>query len=166
MSTVDLNIPEDVMQLVAKITRFELQYPQFVKQRAETVVNQEIVDKIRDKMEAKGYDKKIIQQVRVEFVSIDPNGFIEFDIISDYETDEGFDVAKMMEEGRRGFFDKPVIKQALSWIVAGLRLFSKGHFIPIRPGDKFVKSTIDEMEETVQNRLNTETDDLLNRSIS
>lgn len=153
------------MELVLKITRFELQYPRFVKERVETIVNQEIVDKIRDKMEAKGYDKKIIQQVRVEFVGIDPNGFIDFDIISDYETDEGFDVAKMMEEGRREFFNKPVIKKALSWIAEGLRIFSKGHIIPFRPGDKFVDSTITEMEETVQERINTETDDLLNRSI-
>ena len=159
---VEVKTSDDVMRLVFKLTQFEMNYPRWAKTEALRIVNQEIVDKIRDKMEVKGYSKKISERVRTEFVAIDTDGFIEIDIISDFETNEGFDVAKMMEDGRVRYFVEPVIKKALHWIKQGVSWFSGGHWIPERPGDKFVKDVMDEMEDLAQEQLNTKTDELLN----
>ncbi|MEM3136733.1 MAG: hypothetical protein QXW37_08460 [Candidatus Nitrosotenuis sp.] len=164
--SVETNISEDLMKLVFRLTRFEMQYPEFIKSRSKFLVESEIVDSIRKKMEEKGYSKKITERVRAEFVGIDPAGIIEYDIVSDFATDEGIDVSKIMEEGRRAFFDKPKIKQALSWISTGIRHFSKGHWIPERPGDRFVSSTIQAMEQKVQDMLNAETDQYLERQLT
>lgn len=164
--SININTPEEIFQLVGKLTRFEMQYPQFARESAEQIAREEILAKIKERMAAKNYDKKIIDDVDLEFVTIDDQGFIDFNIVSDYLTPEGFDVAEMMEEGRREFFVKPVIKRALSWIIQAVRFFSKGHTIPERPGDKIVQSTIEEIEESAQDKLNLETDEFLDRSLS
>lgn len=149
------------MNLVFKITRFEMQYPEWVKRNAEMIINKHVVDPIRWKMEQKGYSKKIVERVRVEFVKIDTDGFIVFDIISDYETDKGFDVAKMMEDGRVRYYVTMTKKKALSWITKGVRFFSLGHWIPERPGDQIIKTVMEEMEYLAQQKLNEMTDEFL-----
>ena len=142
-----------------------MQYPEFVKIQALAKVNEEIVDPIRQRMEKAGYSKKISQQVRAEIVTIDTDGFVDIDIISDYEAD-GFDVADFMEKGRRRFFVKPKIKKALHWIFQGLSRFSGGHWIPERFGDRFVEEEAQTGEQRAQQKLNLETDDFLQRNLS
>lgn len=152
----------DAMEMVFRLTRFEMQYPKFARQKAEEIINKEIVDPIRAKMEQKGYSKKIIERVRTKFVAIDTEGFIDFDIISDFETDEGFDVAKMMEEGRVAYRILPKIKDLLKWIFLGRWVSKHKVDMPARPGDDFLFwTTLDEMEQKAQDRLNDEIDNQL-----
>lgn len=153
------------MDLVFKLTRFEMQYPNWVKRESLDAVNKEIVDKIREKMEKKGYSKKIIERVRAEFVTIDTDGFVEIDIISDYETDEAFDVAKMMEEGRIAYRVVPIIKKFLHWITLGVSIFAKKSDIPAKPAGDDVKDIMEEMEDVAQDRLDDATDNLLAHSL-
>jgi len=141
-----------------------MQYPEFVQRMAAKHINAEVVDKIRDEMEARGYSKNIIQQVRAEFVAIDDQGWIDFDIISDYEAD-GFDVAKMMEMGRRRYFIQQVKKKALHWIIMGISFFSRGHWIPERPADKIVAKGIKDLAGIAQDRLNEDTDNFLKHQL-
>jgi hypothetical protein len=153
------------MEMIFRLTRFEMQYPEWVKRNAQAVINKHVVDPIRDKMEEKGYSKKIVERIRAEFVKIDTDGYITFDIISDYETDTGFDVAKMMEDGRVRYFVTMTKKKALSWITQGIRFFSLGHWIPERPGDEIVKTVMEEMESLAQQKLNEMTDEFLNYNL-
>lgn len=162
---VKVETSEDVMDLVFKLTQFEMRYPDWAKREALNVVNQEIVDKIRNEMETKGYDKKIIERVRAEVVKIDTDGFIEIDVISDYEAEGGFDVAKMMEEGRTAYTVLPKVKRALHWIAQGLSIFSRRSDIPQKPPGEDVKSAIEEMEDLAQDRLDEKTDELLESSL-
>lgn len=162
---VAIKTSSDVMGLVFKLTRFEMLYPDWIKRESLDAVNKEIVDKIREQMEKKGYSKKIIERVRAEFVTIDTDGFVEIDIISDYETDEGFDVAQMMEEGRIAYRVVPVVKKFLHWITAGVSIFAKKSDIPEKsPGDD-VKDIMEEMEDVAQDRLDEATDNLLAHSL-
>jgi hypothetical protein len=155
---VEIKTKDDAMELVFRLTRFEMQYPKFAQQKAEELINKYYVDPIRQKMEEKGYSKKISERVRAEFVTIDTDGYIEFDIISDFESDEGFDVAKMMEEGRIAYRVVPKVKKWLHWIEQGVSIFRKKSDIPRREGDDFINKTLDEMQEEVQTRLSDETD--------
>lgn len=162
---VEVKTSDDVMQLVFKLTQFEMNYPRWAQIEALKLVNQEIVDKIRDKMEMKGYSKKITERVRTEFVAIDTDGFIEIDIVSDFEADDGFDVAKMMEDGRKSYTIFPRIKPLLKWIFQGMWFSKHKVEMPERPGDKFVKDVMDEMEDLVQEKLNDNTDQLMESQI-
>lgn len=158
---IEIKTSEDVMGLVFKLTQFEMQYPRFAQQKAEELINKHMVDPIRDKMEAKGHSKKITERVRAEFVTIDTDGYIDFDIVSDFTTDDGFDVAEMMEEGRIAYRIVPKIKKFLSFIIEGVRIYTKKSDIPQREGDDFIQNTIDEMEELTQTLLNEETDKII-----
>ncbi len=155
---VEIKTSSDVMGLVFKLTQFEMQYPRFAQQKAEELINKHMVDPIRAKMESNGYSKKITERVRAEFVTIDSDGYIDFDIVSDFTADDGFDVAKMMEEGRIAYRIIPRIKKFLSFIIEGVRIRTKKSDIPKREGDDFIQSTMDEMEELTQTDLNEETD--------
>lgn len=163
---IEIKTESDVMDLVFKLTRFEMQYPKMVTTDAMLVVNEEIVDKIRDTMEEKGYSDKIIQKVRAELVTIDTDGFVEIDIISDFETDESFDVAKMMEEGRVAYKILPRIKDMLKWIFEGRWISKHEVNMPQRPGDKIFDSVFDEMEDIAQDRLDDKLDEKLDRSLN
>lgn len=153
------------MGLVFKLTQFEMQYPRFAQQKAEELINKHMVDPIRAKMESNSYSKKITERVRAEFVTVDTDGYIDFDIVSDFTTDEGFDVAKMMEDGRVAYTIIPKIKKFLSFIIDGVRIRTKKSDIPRREGDDFVQSTIDEMEELTQTLLNEETDNIITHNL-
>jgi len=156
---------KDVMDLIFNLTKFEMQYPEWAKRNALLVINEQIVDIIRAKMEEKGYSKKISERVRAEFVTIDTDGYVEIDIISDFETDKGFDVAKMMEEGRKRYWTEPIKKKAQHWISLGVSFFSRGHWIPMRPGDYIVRDVMDDLEELAQEAMNAKTDEFINRSL-
>lgn len=163
---------QDNMRTVFNLTRFEMQYPDFIREIAPKIANDEILKPIKKRMKDFGYSKKIIDSTRFENLQLDNFGNLEFDVVSDYKSDDGFDVAKAREEGTVDHFIKPVTRKALSFILQGatglissFRAFSKGHWVRGITASNVITKTIEEFTPIAQQRLNEETDNFLNRSL-
>ena len=156
---------QDVMGLLFNVTRFEMQYPRFIEQSARKIIDQEILQPIKIAMKSFDYSNKIIDGTSIENFFVDGNGFIQFDVVSDYKSELGFDVAKAREEGTRDHFIKPAVKASLSWIIGGVRLFSKGHWVKGFTKSNIIKKTTEAKFPIAQERIIQESVIFFNRMV-
>ena len=157
---------DDGMKLVFNLTRFKMQYPRFVETVGIKIAEEEILRPIHARMKDFRYSPKIIAATRIEDVKITNDGQLIFDVISDYESETGFDVSRAREEGTKRHFIKPVTAKALRWIVGGFVVaFSKGHWVKGITKSNVIAKTIVEMTPIAQERLNVETDNFLKRTL-
>jgi len=152
-----------VLQRLFKVMQIQQQYPGFLEIQATRILNEELIDPMQKKMEAAGYSRKIIDSTRVLEVNIGGDGILDYAIISDYEADGGFDVAKGREEGTEGVFLRPIFKLALTWIQQGIRLFSFGHFRPGIDATHIVRDVNRENNPAAQAKLDQETDQMFEK---
>ena len=95
---------------------------------AERWVNELIVDTIQDKMRENNFSQKIWMGTKIINSRIENNQVI-ITIQNYYFSETGFDVAIAREYGTRDHWIRPRLKQVLSWIKGGKRLFSAGHIV-------------------------------------
>ena len=158
---------QDVMKLVFNLTRFEMQYPRFIEQIAQKIIYEEILNPIKTAMSSFGYSQKIIDGTTIEQLFVNDNGFIQFDVVSDYTSESGFDVAKAREEGTRRHFIKPKNAKALVWIVGGfVKAFSKGHWVKGITKSNIIEKTIQARFSIAQERITQESIIFFNRTVS
>ena len=157
---------QDSMKLVFNLTRFEMQYPEFVRSIAPKIADEEILEPIKSRMKDFGYSEKIINETRIENLQISTAGQIQFDVVSDYKTASGFDVAEAREKGTVRHFIKPINAKALAFIIGGfIKAFSKGHWVKGITASNVITKTVEELSPAAQSRLNNETDSFLQRSL-
>lgn len=118
------------MKLLFNVTRFEMQYFRFIEEASKQIVDEEILQPIKTEMKKFGYSQKIIDGTTIENLFVDDTGFLQFDVVSDYKSESGFDVAKGREKGTKRHKLPKVKGRTYSWIVGGfIRAFSKGHWV-------------------------------------
>ena len=154
------------MKLVFNITRFEMQYPAFIRDAVQRIVDEELLKPIKFQMKAFNYSQKIIDGTTIENLVVDDGGFVQFDVVSEYDTESGFDVALAREEGTRTHFVAPRFRAALSWIANGIRIFSKGHWVRGIRRSNVIQNTIAERFPILQARLNDQTDSFFNSVVN
>jgi len=155
---------KDIQELESKLAQIIAQYESFIVFSLVTIINQEIVDKIHDKMRANNVHPKVIHETFLDpNVKIIGNKFF-FKIKSTYiDTDTGFAVAVMFENGREAYTisapeptsDRP--KPHLTPIIKGEQKFLKKVNIPVFPAQKNVKDTIEKNISRVQKKINKDT---------
>lgn len=155
---------KDIQELQSKIAQIIMQYEAFTAFSLTTIINVEIVDKIHKKMRANNVSPKVIHQTFLDpNVMIIGNKFF-FVIKSTYQdSDTGFNVAVMIEEGRKKYTiyapdptsERP--RPHLTPIIEGEKKFLKKADIPVFPAQKNVKSTIDKNIDKVQHMINQAT---------
>lgn len=165
MSNV-ISSQQDVMKLLFNVTRFEMQYPRFIEETARRIIDEEILQPIKTAMKSFDYSEKIINDTTIENLFVDGNGFIQFDVVSDYKSESGFDVAKAREEGTKDHFIKPVAKAAISWVAGGVRQFSKGHWVKGFTKSNIIKKTTEARFPIAQERISQESIIFFNRTVS
>ena len=153
------------MRLLFNITRFEMQYTRFIEQSARQIIDQEILQPIKTAMRSFGYSEKIIDETFIDNLFVSSDGFIQFDVVSDYKSELGFDVAKAREEGTKRHFVKAVVKAALSWVTNNVRLFSKGHWIKGFTKSNIIKKTTETRFPIAQERIMQESVIFFNRMV-
>lgn len=117
-------------------------------------------------MKSFGYSQKIIDGTTIENFEIGRTGTMSFDVVSDYESESGFYIAKSRETGTSSHFVRPINAKALSWIAGGfIRAFSKGHWVRAITPTNVVQKTIQEKIPEAQARLNEATDAFIARSM-
>jgi len=96
----------------------------------ERAADETILTDIRRSMEMNNFSKKIIDATNVGPIEM-TQGALKVHFISDYISDDGFDVSSAREEGTTDHMIRPVNKKYLSWIDpnTGKRKFSKGHVV-------------------------------------
>ena len=158
---------EDNMRLVFDLTRFEMLYPEFIKTVAPKIADEVILSEIKKRMKDFRYSQKIIDSTRIENLQTDNKGNLEFDVVSDYKSELGFDVAEAREKGTIRHFIKPINAKALRFILGGFVVgFSKGHWVKGITASNVIEKTVAEMIPVAQERLNKETDEFLSRSLA
>ncbi len=125
---------------------------------AERWVNELIIDKITDKMRDNNFSQKIWMGTKILSSSIENNQII-VTIQNYYFSETGFDVAIAREYGTKDHWIRPRLKQALSWIKEGKRLFSKGHIVSGIKSLLIIKNTVKEQIPEVQNRINQDVEE-------
>ena len=143
--------------------QIKLQYPKFLEITAKRIANEIIIDAIHSRMRARKYSEKIIQSTFLEQVSIDSTGFMSFDVVSDYESEKGFDVSVGREEGTFGVFVKPIFAKVLRWIDKGVAFFSKGHFRRGISASNIIDLTVEQRQPIAQEQLDQETDAFIDK---
>ena len=155
---------KDIQEIQSKVAQIEMQYEAFIVFSLVTIINQEIVDRIHEKMRANNVSPKVIHETFLDpQIRIVGNKFL-FKIRSTYkDTDTGFAVAVMFEKGREAYTvsapepteERP--RPHLTPIIGGEQKFLKKADIPVFPAQKNVKDTITKNIDKVQNRINKET---------
>ncbi len=165
--SVSINSHDDVMKLLFNVTRFEMLYPEFIDDVAGPLIDEEILQPIKKEMKTFGYSEKIINGTTIEKLIITNQGFLQFDVVSDYKTKKGFDVAKAREEGTVDHELPKVKGRTYSWLVGGfIRAFSKGHWVKGFAKSDIIKKTIEIKFPIVQERLDQETIKFFNQTVS
>jgi len=154
----------DLKELESKMAQIQLQSEPFTVFSLTTIVNEEIVDHIHNRMRSNGVSQKVIDET-----FLDPNVILlgkkfYFRIKSTYtDPDTNFPVAVMIEEGRKAYTVKAPEptpqrpKPRLTPIIDGEQKYLKKADIPEFPAQRNVKSVIEKRTRIVQRRLNRET---------
>ena len=141
-----------------------MQYQAFVVFSLVTIINQEIVDKIHQKMRANNVSSKVIHETFLDQQIRIVGNKVVFKIKSIYQdTDTGFQVAVMIEDGREEYTisvpppteERP--RPHITPIIKGQQKFLKKVDIPELKAQKNVKDTIIKNIDKVQNRINKDT---------
>ena len=146
--------------------RIQVQYPRFVREEAKKIAEDVILKPLHSRMKSFGYSEKIITGTTIENIIINRTGSMSFDVVSDYDSESGFDIATAREKGTVSHFIKPINAKALSFIAGGfIRAFSKGHFVKGITATNVVQKTVQEKIPEAQARLNEATDRFISRSL-
>lgn len=155
---------KDIQEITSKIAQIQMQYNAFIIFSLVTIINQEIVDKIHQKMRSNDVSPKVIHETFLDpQVRIVGNKFF-FRIKSTYQdSDTGFAVAVMIENGREAYTisapepteERP--RPHLTPIIGGVQKYLKKVDIPVFPAQKNVKDIITKNIDKVQDRINKDT---------
>lgn len=123
-SSIIIKTEKDAQDIQSKVAQIQMEYISFVVSTLTTAINQIIVDPIQDKMRKAGVSEKVIDRTYLDVQAVKEENSIVFSIKSDYVSDSGFDVAKMIENGRKAYFIKQKIKK-MTWLKDGVRKWAK-----------------------------------------
>ena len=148
---IKLSSTEDRLQIVFKSQQFRLRYPRFVFVKTRRLLDEIILSEIHQKMRNLDFSKKIIDATQLDNIEISMNtGQITFDVISDYKSEDGFDVSKGREEGTKDHKLPKVEGRIYSWISKGKRFFSKGHWVRGIVANRIIRNTVRDKLPVVQ----------------
>lgn len=155
---------KDIKELESKMAQIQLQYEPFTVFALTSIINQEMVDVIHNKMRSNNVSQKVINETFLDNNIIILGNSVFFRIKSTYtDTDTGFAVAVMIEDGREAYTisapdptaERP--RPHLTPIIDGKQMFLKKVDIPIFPAQRNVKDTINQRTKRVQKRLQVDT---------
>lgn len=153
--------------LLFNVIRFDMQYLRFIEEISHTIINEEIIIPIKSEMKKFNYSEKIIEKTIIDNLIVSDDGFVQFDVISNYETESGFDVSAAREKGTKTHFIKPKVKLALSWIIGGfVKGFSKGHWVRGITKSNIIEKTIELRFPIAQERISQESILFFNKMVS
>lgn len=163
------SIENNERDIVIKTGFVGVTYQAFIVNELHKILEEEIVQVIRDKMLIENFSPKIAESTRLaQSPRGERPGRISWTIISDYTTLNGFPVAVMIEEGRKAYVIIPVKAQVLHWVdkQSGEDVFASKAKIPRFRPRRFVIDTIKEKTPIVQQKINDKTEQFVRDILS
>ena len=159
---------QDANKLLFNLVRFEQQSPRFIEATVLRLAQEEILLPIKAKMKSNHYSQKIIDGTTIENIFVDGSGFVQFDIISEYDTEEGFDVATAREDGTRPHTIRPRDSNGILRFVikTGEVLYRKFTRNPGIRASHIVRDTARSRQPILQQRLTEEIIGFYNRTVT
>lgn len=154
---IQITSEKDLTDLESKLSQVQAQYVSFVIFTLTTIINEYIVDPIHESMRGAGVSRKIIDRTYLD-VRVEQKGKeVTFHIKSDFITDTGFPVAKIIEFGRKAYTIKPVRKKLLKWLNEGKWVSKHEVKIPKKDAGLYIFNAIKKGQPKVQKELNKRT---------
>lgn len=116
-------MPDNLYLSALRTQSLPFRIEEYVNFRIVDIANDTIVKAIRDEAIAKKMPERYIKNIHSEF---DGN---ELWIWVDFRGKKGEKLDLFFEEGTVDHPILPRLKQALSWVVGGIRYFSRGHWV-------------------------------------
>lgn len=159
---------EDVNEYLFNLVRFEQQSPRFIEDAVKRIAQEEILEPIKTKMKQKKYSQKIIDGTTIENIVVDGSGFVQLDVISEYDTEKGFDVATAREEGTKAHIIRPRNPNGvLRWLTkTGEQIFRKFARNPGIKGSHIIRDTVKSRMPIFQQKLTDEIVEFYNRTVN
>jgi len=151
----------EVKSLKNKVAHLKHNMDAVVLRSAERWVNELIIDEIQNKMRENKFSQKIWMGTKILTSRIEGDQII-VTIQNYYFSDSGFDVAVAREYGTKDHWIRPRLKQVLSWIHEGKRLFSRGHIVSGIKSLLIITNTVKEQTAEVQSKINQDVQDYRN----
>ncbi len=151
----------EVRALKNKLAHLKHNMDAVVLRSAERWVNELIIDEIQNKMRENKFSQKIWMGTKILTSRIEGDQII-VTIQNYYFSDSGFDVAVAREYGTKDHWIRPRLKQVLSWIQEGRRLFSRGHIVSGIKSLLIITNTVKEQTAEVQSKINQDVQDFRN----
>lgn len=161
--TIQIRTDKDIREIESKMNQVEMQYTPFVVSELTTLINQLIIDPIQNNMRKAGISSKVVDRTYLSTKAENNGETITFYVMSDYVSDTGFAVAKMIEGGRRAYTvkapdptpDRPY--PHLKYIKDGKVHYRKKVNIPAKPASNIIRDGIAAGQPRIQKELNTRT---------
>ena len=149
---------ETKLRAVFKAQQFRLRYPVFAIREAKKSLESILLFDIHQKMKSSKFSPKIIEATRIDNVVLFmETGFIDFDVISDYKSESGFNVSRAREEGTKDhrvprfkFQADTGMGKVLHWIEMGKDFFSMGHWVSGIKEKRIIKNSVNTLTSKVQ----------------
>jgi len=151
----------EVKELKNKLAHLKHNMDDVVLRSAERWVNELIIDKITEEMRKNNFSQKIWMGTKILTSRIEGDQII-VTIQNYYFSESGFDVAIAREYGTKDHWIRPRLKQVLSWIHEGKRLFSRGHIVSGIKSLLIITNTVKEQTAEVQSKINQDVQDFRN----
>lgn len=152
----------DLQDYRTRLKHLKNNYDEWLIAKIKEHTNKIVIDEIQARMAKENFSPKIIQNTFLSDVELF-QGRIKIKIKSEYTTESGFDVALAREKGTKDHKIVPTTKQALSWIVAGARFFSKGHMVSGLKSLKIIERTIKDKKPELKLAIDKEFNEWLTR---
>lgn len=150
MARLVINSLAELKAFQKKIRTLSAVFPVIQNQAILDVAQEDILEQMKKKMQLEDFSQKIIDATFVGPIDVTP-GKIQVHYISNYESENGFDVSNAREEGTRDHFIRPKKKGgSLRWEGDdGAIHFSKGHEVSGIERLLIIEKTIQENQNQI-----------------
>lgn len=160
---IQITNSKDLQELDNKVAQIEAQYAPFIILTLTTILNEYIIDPIQDAMRNAGVSQKVIDRTYLDVHAEKTTNQIVFHIKSDYISESGFPVAKIIENGRRAYTIVPNKKRFLAWLDQGKWHKALKVEMPIKEAGHYILDAILIGQPKVQQEVNIRTKEWLNK---
>ena len=142
-------------RLSVQLAQIRLQYSGFLAYTLHNLIDRHVIQEIKMQMRLQGVHQKVIDGTRVARVYVPRRHWIRFVIQSSYKAASGFNVAVMMESGRKPYVVYPKYASVLHWKdkQTGEDVYAAKSRIPRYPGKWIVRDTVRRKRDIIQQEL-------------
>ena len=147
-------------RLPVQLAQIKLQYSGFVAWTLHDLIERIVLQEIKIQMRLSKVHEKVVNGTRIARVYVPRRNWIRFVIQSSYKAASGFNVAVMMESGRKPYVVYPKYASVLHWKDkdTGEDVYAAKSRIPRYPGKWLVRDTIARTRDRVQDELDLRTE--------